>query len=42
MSIGCERSRDVCGCGEGWVRVLVGVVTYYRERVNREIELCGY
>jgi hypothetical protein len=32
----------VCGCGEGLVRVLVGVVRpSFKERANRKGELCG-
>ena len=43
MIVGCEGSGDVCGCGEGLVLVLLGVVRPgSRERPKREIELCGY
>ena len=42
MSVGCEGVRDVCGCGEGSVHELVGVVRPgSRGRPKREIDLCG-
>jgi hypothetical protein len=43
VSVGCEGSGNVSGCGEGLVCILVGVVRLSpRERANRKSELCGY
>jgi len=39
MSVGCERSGDVCGCDEGLVHALVGVARpSFRERPKRRSE----
>jgi hypothetical protein len=42
VSVGWKGSGDVRGCGEGLVRVLVGIVRPGpRERVSRESGICG-
>jgi hypothetical protein len=43
VSVGCEGRGNVCGCGEGLVRVLVGIIRpNSREKPNRERELYCY